>query len=46
LHKKAESKKIDNAIIEGSSERIRGEIEKDQTMVLTVKDSNRLNNIL
>jgi hypothetical protein len=46
LHKKADHQLQENAIIEGSSERIRGEIEKEKDVSLTVKDSNRLNSLL
>ena len=45
LHKKMEGHN-QNAIIEGSSETIRGSIEKDKNVTFTVKDSNRLNNLL
>ena len=33
-------------MIEGSSETIRGELEKDKNVTFIVKDSNRLNNLL
>lgn len=42
LHKKKEAL-TENAIIEGSSEIIRGEIEKGQNVSFVAKDSNRLN---
>ena len=45
LHRRDDNLK-ENGVIEGSSERIRGEVEKEQNITLTVKDSNRLNNLI
>lgn len=45
FHKsKDEKKEQENALIEGASETIRGELEVGQLFSFTVKDSNRLNN--
>lgn len=45
LHRRDDNLK-ENGVIEGSSERIRGQVEKEQSITLTVKDSNRLNNLM
>lgn len=44
MHKKKKNELTENAIIEGSSEIIRGEIEKGRNVSFVAKDSNRLNN--
>ena len=44
LHNKKKGELKENAIIEGSAEIIRGEIEKGQNISFVATDSNRLNN--